>query len=48
MPRGDKVAIMRYEVPDFTYKEQKIIAETLEALDRKIQLNAAINENLAA
>lgn len=46
MPRGDKAAIMKYEVPDFTYEEQKKIAGVLEALDRKIQLNTEINENL--
>lgn len=46
MPRGDKTAIMKYEVPDFIYKEQDKIAGTLEVLDRKIQLNAAINDNL--
>lgn len=46
MPRGDKAAIMKYEVPDFTYEEQKKIAGTLEVLDRKIQLNTEINENL--
>ena len=46
MPRGDKAAIMKYEVPDFTYEEQEKIARVLEALDRKIQLNTEINENL--
>lgn len=46
MPRGDKVAIMRYEVPDFTCAEQEKIAGILEVLDRKIQLNTEINENL--
>lgn len=46
MPRGDKAAIMKYEVPDFTYEEQKKIAGVLEAFDRKIQLNTEINENL--
>lgn len=46
MPRGDKAAIMKYEVPDFTYEEQEKIAGILEALDRKIQLNTEINENL--
>lgn len=48
MPRGDKAAIMHYEVPDFTYEEQEKIAGILEALDRKRQLNTEINENLAA
>ena len=46
MPRGDKTAIMKYDVPDFTYEEQEKIAEILDALDRKIQLNAEINKNL--
>lgn len=46
MPRGDKAAIMKYQVPDFTYEEQEKIAGLLEVLDKKIQLNAEINENL--
>ena len=46
MPRGDKTAIMKYEVPDFTYEKQEKIAGILEVLDRKIQLNTEINENL--
>ena len=46
MPRGDKEAIMKYEVPAFSYEEQGRIAGILEALDRKIQLNTEINKNL--
>lgn len=46
MPRGDKTAIMKYEVPRFTYEKQEKIAGILEALDRKIKLNIDINENL--
>lgn len=46
MPRGDKAAIMKYEVPGFTYKEQEKIAKILEAFDKKIQLNLNINDNL--
>lgn len=46
MPRGDKVAIMKYQVPVFSYEEQEKIAGILEALDRKIQLNTEINKNL--
>ncbi|WP_354832119.1 restriction endonuclease subunit S [Akkermansia muciniphila] len=46
MPRGDKAAIMKYEVPEFTYKEQEKIARILEAFDEKIQLNSNINDNL--
>lgn len=48
MPRGDKVAIMKYEVPVFLYEEQEKIAGILEVLDRKIKLNTEINKNLAA
>lgn len=46
MPRGDKVAIMQYEVPEFSYDDQERIAGILEALDNQIQLNTEINENL--
>ena len=46
MPRGDKTAIMKYAVPDFTYEEQETIAGILYVPDRKIQLNTEINENL--
>lgn len=46
MPRGDKAAIMKYEVPDFTFEEQEKIAGILEVLDRKIQINTEINDNL--
>lgn len=48
MPRGDKAAIMKYEVPSFTYEEQEILSGILEVLDKKIQLNVEINDNLAA
>ena len=48
MPRGDKKAIMKYEVPDFTYEEQEKIAGILEVIDEKIELNTAINKNLQA
>lgn len=46
MPRGDKAAIMKYEIPDFTFEEQEKIARILEVLDKKIQINTAINDNL--
>jgi type I restriction enzyme, S subunit len=48
MPRGDKEAILKYEVPNCTYEEQKKIAGILEPIDQKIRLNTAINKNLAA
>ena len=37
---------MKYELPAFTYEDQRKIAGILEALDLKIQLNTTINENL--
>lgn len=48
MPRGDKDAIMRYEVPQYSYGVQEKIARILEVLDQRIQLNREINDNLAA
>ena len=46
MPRGDKVAIMQYGVPQFSYEVQEKIAGILDAIDNRIQLNIKINENL--
>lgn len=46
MPRGDKDAIMKYDVPNFKYEEQEKIAAILGALDDKIELNQKINDNL--
>lgn len=48
MPRGDKTSIMQYEVPAFDMNTQKRIATVLKSLDEKIELNQAINDNLAA
>lgn len=47
MPRGDKKAIMEYEVPKFSYEDQGKIAGILKVLDEKKELNASINKNLA-
>jgi type I restriction enzyme S subunit len=47
MPRGDKVAIMNYEVPVFPYETQVKIASVLDGIDQKIKTNNAINQNLA-
>lgn len=47
MPRGDKKALMQYGVPDFSIEEQEAIAGILRGLDKKIQLNTSINENLS-
>ena len=46
MPRGDKTSIMQYEVPNFSFENQEKIAGMLEALDKKIQINNKINNNL--
>lgn len=46
MPRGDKKALMKYEVPDFDLNEQHKIVGVLSAIDDKIQLNNKINKNL--
>lgn len=46
MPRGDKKAIMEYEVPELSYEDQCKIAGILEVIDEKIELNTAINKNL--
>ena len=48
MPRGDKISIMQYEVPYYEVKTQKKIASILKSIDDKIELNNAINNNLAA
>jgi len=48
MPRGDKDSIMQYEIPDIGLDRQRKIASVLKSLDDKIQLNIAINNNLAA
>lgn len=48
MPRGDKTAIMQYEVPTFDLSIQQKIARILSDIDAKIILNRNINKNLAA
>ncbi|WP_302951737.1 restriction endonuclease subunit S [Holdemania filiformis] len=48
MPRGDKNAIMAYEVPNFKIEVQRKIADILSILDEKIRLNIKINNNLVA
>jgi len=46
MPRGDKKSIMQYELQLFDIKVQKKIVSILKLLDKKIELNNAINNNL--
>lgn len=47
MPRGDKSAIMQYQVPDLSIKSQREIASMLTALDNRIAENKKINHHLA-
>ncbi len=46
MPRGDKKAIMEYAVNVPDYETQKKTSHLLRLLDRKIELNNKINQNL--
>ena len=46
MPRGDKTSIMQYGVPHYDIVRQKKIACVLRMLDKKIELNNKINNNL--
>ena len=46
MPRGDKMAIMQYEIPYFDLLTQKKISRILADIDDKIALNNSINKNL--
>lgn len=46
MPRGDKNAIMQYEVPNYELKIQNKIVEILNPIDKKIEINNKINDNL--
>lgn len=46
MPRGDKKALMEYEVLDFNIDTQKKVASLLGDIDEKIRVNTEINNNL--
>ncbi|MCC7554047.1 MAG: restriction endonuclease subunit S [Methanobacteriaceae archaeon] len=46
MPRGDKKAIMKYHIPNFSSKDQKKISSILSFLDGKIEVNKKINHSL--
>lgn len=48
MPRGDKEAILKYELKLPPLPEQKAIAHILSTLDDKIELNRQMNETLEA
>ena len=47
MPRGDKTAIMQYQVPEYDLHTQVLIGKFLRELDQKIKVNEKINRNLA-
>lgn len=44
MPRGDKTAIMQYEVPDFDIEKQRRIGKLLRSIDQKIAVNYRLLE----
>ena len=46
MPRGDKTAIMQYEVPCFNHETQLRIGKLLRSIDDRITANKKINDNL--
>lgn len=46
MPRGDKTAIMQYDVPDFEMGAQLRIGKLLRGIDDRIATNKKINDNL--
>ena len=48
MPRGDKGAIMEYDVPSWDIEAQRKIGALLRSIDQKIDVNSKINDNLAA
>lgn len=48
MPRGDKSAIMQYQIPDMPIEAQRTIVSVLSALDNRIAENKKINHHLAS
>ena len=48
MPRGDKNQIMHYSVPTFSSLEEANIRTIIVDIERKIQINRQINDNLEA
>ncbi len=46
MPRGDKTAIMQYDVPNYDMDTQLRIGKLLRSLDDRIATNKKINDNL--
>ena len=48
MPRGDKTAILQYEVPSFDNVTQQRIGSILKGRDNQIVTNKKINDNVAS
>ena len=48
MPRGDKTAIMQYEINILDARKQKALCRILNPLQTKIELNTKLNDYLAA
>ena len=48
MPRGDKIQIMNFVIPDLEIGEQIKIGKLLKSIDQKIQINNQINQELEA
>ena len=46
MPRGDKEQIMRYKMPTFSSNEEQNIGKMVIDIEKKLQLNRQINDNL--
>ena len=46
MPRGDKAAIMQYEIPNFDIETQLRIGKLLRSIDERIETNKKLNDNL--
>lgn len=46
MPRGDKEQIMRYKMPIFSSNEEQNIGKMVIDIEKKLQLNRSINDNL--
>ena len=46
MPRGDKEQIMRYKMPAFSSDEEQNIGKIVVDIEKKLQLNRLINDNL--
>lgn len=48
MPRGDRAALLNYQIPCFTSSEQRTICSILHPIQEKLTLNNRLNDYLAA